>query len=148
MCLTAALLAPYHPSCNLVAPKCLMSLLAALLAVLQGFLIGFIFVILFTQLLRQEHSFLLEAGGPDCLHGKNQTWKCVLYKSYREQRPGAQTLEATPLSLHWCWISPAILHLWGPFVSFPCHGFCNNTIYILLYLHYNIWDGLKYVSSK
>ena len=54
MCLTAALLPPYHPSCHLVATTCLMSLLAALLAVLQALLIGFLFVILFTQLLRQE----------------------------------------------------------------------------------------------
>ena len=75
-----------------------MPLLAALLAVLQALLISFIFVILFTQLLRQEHCLLGEGGGPSCLLGKNKTGKSVLYKSYPEDRPGAQTLEATPLS--------------------------------------------------
>ena len=73
---------PYHPSCNFVATTCLMSLLATLLACgLQALLISFVFVILFTQFLRQEHSLLLERGGPGCLPRKNKTQKSVLYKS-------------------------------------------------------------------
>ena len=41
-CLSAALLTTYHPSCNLVATPCLMSLLAALLILLQALLISFL----------------------------------------------------------------------------------------------------------
>ena len=52
-----------------------MSLLAALLAVLQALLIRFFSVILFTQLLRQEHCLLGEAGG-----------RAVLYESYTQNK--------------------------------------------------------------
>ena len=79
-----------------------MSFLAALLAMLQALLMSFVFVILLTQLLRQEHCLLQEGVCVRCLCGKNKTWKSVLCKSYPEQRPGAQTLEVTPLSLHQC----------------------------------------------
>ena len=62
MCLSAALLAPYHPSCNLVAIMCLKCFLANLLAALQALLLSFSFVILFTLLLRQEHCLLWRRG--------------------------------------------------------------------------------------
>ena len=104
---------------------CLMSLLAALLGVLQALLISFVFVILFTQLLRGEHC-LLEWGCVSCSCRKNKTWTSVLYKSCPEQRPGAQTLEATPLSLHQCRINLAIPLLRVPLDSFHCPSFCNK----------------------
>ena len=84
MCLAAALLAPYHPSCNPETTMCLMSFLAALLAMLQALLMSFVFVILLTQLLRQEHCLLQEGVCVRCLCGKNKTWKSVLCKSYPE----------------------------------------------------------------
>lgn len=83
MCLTAALLTPYHPSCNLVTTTCLMSLLAALLALLQALLISFIsfvFVILFTQLLRREHCLFRKGGGLGYLcveRGKTMLKSCI-----------------------------------------------------------------------
>ena len=43
--------------------------------------------------------------------GNLQTLKSVLLKCYPEQRPGAQTLEVTPLSPHGCWINLAIDHI-------------------------------------
>ena len=104
MGLTAALLPTYHPSGNLVATLYLMSLLAALLTLHQALLVSFAFVVSFAQLLRQELCSRKRDGG-DCLPGKTLrpgSGKSVLYKSYPEQRPGAQTLEVTPLSLHWC----------------------------------------------
>ena len=73
-----------------------MSLLAALQTELQASLISFTLVILLAQLLRQELCLLGEGGG----QGKNKTWESVLYKSYPEPRPGAQTLEVMPLSPH------------------------------------------------
>ena len=82
---------------------CLMSLLAALQTVLQAGLIGFACVILLAQLLRQELCLLQEGGGPGLLaQGKKPSHPEVFYKSYPEQRPGAQILEASPLSLHQC----------------------------------------------
>ena len=63
MCLTAALLAPTHPSCHLVATMCLMSLLAGLFALLQALLISFVFVTLCARLLRQEFCLLGEGEG-------------------------------------------------------------------------------------
>ena len=115
-CLSAALLTAYHPSCKLLATMCLVSLM----------LFSFAFVILLAQFLRQEHCLLRERGILGLLAWENlETWRSVLYKSYPEQRPGAQTLEVTPLSPHRYWIKLAILHLWGPFVSFCCHGFCS-----------------------
>ena len=122
MCLTSALHTPYHP-CNLVATTCLMSLLAALLAMLQALLISSVLIILLTQLLRQEHCLLGEGGGPGCLCRENKTWKSVWRKSYPEQRPGAPTLEATPLSPHWCSINLAIPHLPKAACLFPLAGF-------------------------
>ena len=102
-CLSATLLTTYHPTCNLRAATCLMSLLAALRTMLQALLISFAFVILLAQLLRQELCLFRKGGGPGLLAGDNlKTQMSVFYKSYPEQRPGAQTLEATPLSPHWC----------------------------------------------
>ena len=81
-----------------------MSLLAALLTVLQVLLISFAFVILLAQLLRQKLCPLREGGGSAALLVREnlKTRKSVLYESHPGQRPGAQTLEVTPLSLHQC----------------------------------------------
>lgn len=80
-----------------------MSLLAALLTVLQVLLISFAFVILLAQLLRQKLCPLREGGGSALLVWENlKTRKSVLYEGHPGQRPGAQTLEVTPLSLRQC----------------------------------------------
>ena len=82
-----------------------MSLLAALLTLLQALLLSFTFVILLAQLLRQELCLFRKGGGVvlGLLAWENlKIWKSVLFKSYPEQRPGAQTMEATPRNLHRC----------------------------------------------
>ena len=109
MCLTAALLAPYHPSCNLVATMYLMSLLAALLAHLQTLLISFIFVILFTQLRRQEHCLLWE-GGRRGFAGKTRPRSLYCIKA-TQSKDLVLRLEVTPPSPYWCYINLAILPL-------------------------------------
>ena len=60
--------------------------------------------------------------------------KFMVHKRYLEQRQGTQSLEATPLSPHWCWINPAVLHLWVPLVSFWCHRVYNNTMMTISWL--------------
>ena len=73
-------------------------------------------------------SFPREVGLPgegrdlSCSSGKS-----TVYKRYPEQSWGTQSLEATALSPHWCWINLAVLHLGVPLVSFWCHWFYKNT---------------------
>ena len=65
-----------------------------------------------------------EGKNLSCLSGKTlKTWKFAVYKRYPEESVGTQPLEATPLSLHRCWINPIVLHLQVALVSF--HGSYN-----------------------
>ena len=122
-CLTAALLTPYHPSCNLVATTCLMSLLAALLTVLQALFIGFTFAILFAQLLRQELCLLGEEAGLKLLawgkkkkkrprnlyctkatHNQDlvlRLWRWLLWACIMLNKPGYSTSPSAACLLPW-----------------------------------------------
>ena len=57
--------------------------------------------------------------------------KFTVHKRYPEQRWDTQSLEMTPLSPHWCWINPAVLHLWVSLVSFWCYRVYNNTTMLI-----------------
>ena len=92
-------------------------------SLLRALLISFAFVIFLPSFLGRNAACSRKGEGWGCLPRKNKTWKSASYKSYPERRPGAQTLEATPLSRHQCCINLAIPHLRVPFVSFCCHGF-------------------------
>ena len=70
----------------------------------------------------QELGLPGEGRDLSCLSGK-----FTVHKRYPEQRRGTQSLEATALSSHGCWIDPTVLHLWVPLASFWCHGVNNNT---------------------
>ena len=101
MCISAALLNTYHPSCNLIATIYLMSLPAALLTMLQALFISFTFVILLAQLLRQELCSG-KAEGWDCLHGKTLRPKSLCCIKPTQNKDLVLRLEEMPLSLHQC----------------------------------------------
>ena len=96
----SAMLTSYHLSCNNVATVRPMSKPAALLIMYPALLISSASVTLLAQFLREEHCLLGDGGRSGMLTWENQD--LVVYKSYLEQRPGAQTLEVTPLSPHQC----------------------------------------------